>query len=59
LAVEAIRSGATTGEAIRDYLMMQHDLPALSGPSGFSAEGTLNRRVFLIQVRQGKFVPVD
>jgi len=38
---------------------MQHDLPTLSGPSGFSPDGTLNRRVFLIQVKQGKFVPLD
>lgn len=59
VAVEAIKRGASTGEAIRDYLMMQHDLPALSGPSGFSPDGTLNRRVFLIQVKQGKFVSLD
>ena len=59
LAVEAIRRGATTGEALRDYLMMQHDLPTLSGPSGFNPDGTLNRHVFLIQVKQGKFVPLD
>lgn len=59
LAVEAIRRGATSGEAVRDYLMMQHDLPTLSGPSGFSPDGTLNRHVFLIQVKQGKFVPLE
>ncbi len=59
LAVEAIRRGATSGEAVRDYLMMQHDLPTLSGPSGFNPDGTLNRHVFLIQVKQGKFVPLD
>jgi ABC-type branched-subunit amino acid transport system substrate-binding protein len=59
LAIEAIKRGATTGEAIRDYLMVQHDLPALSGPSGFSPDGTLNRRVFLLQIKQGKFVPLD
>ncbi|MGZ8382914.1 MAG: penicillin-binding protein activator [Nitrospira sp.] len=59
LTVEAIKRGATTGEAIRDYLMMQHDLPSLSGPSGFSPDGTLNRRVFLIQVKQGKFVSLE
>ena len=59
LAVEAIKRGATTGEGVRDYLMMQHDLPSLSGPSGFSADGTLNRHVFLIQVKQGKFVPLE
>lgn len=59
LAVEAIRRGATSGEAVRDYLLMQHDLPTLSGPSGFSPDGTLNRHVFLIQVKQGKFVPLE
>lgn len=59
LTVEAIRRGATTGEAVRDYLMMQHDLPTLSGPSGFNPDGTLNRHVFLIQVKQGKFVSLD
>ena len=59
LAVEAIKRGATTGEAVRDFLMMQHDLPALSGPSGFSPDGTLNRRVMLIQVKQGKFVSLE
>ena len=59
VVVEAIKRGATTGDAIRDYLMAQHDLPALSGPSGFSQDGTLNRRVFLIQVKQGKFVSLD
>lgn len=59
LTVEAIRRGATSGEAVRDYLLMQHDLPTLSGPSGFNPDGTLNRHVFLIQVKQGKFVPLD
>ncbi|HVG02584.1 MAG TPA: penicillin-binding protein activator [Nitrospira sp.] len=59
VVVEAIKRGATTGDAIHDYLMAQHDLPALSGPSAFSQDGTLNRRVFLIQVKQGKFVPLD
>ncbi|MBA5872750.1 MAG: ABC transporter substrate-binding protein, partial [Nitrospira sp. CR2.1] len=59
LTVDAIRRGATSGEAVRDYLLMQHDLPTLSGPSGFNPDGTLNRHVFLIQVKQGKFVPLD
>ncbi|MDR4479697.1 MAG: penicillin-binding protein activator [Nitrospira sp.] len=59
LAVEAIKRGATTGEGVRDYLIMQHDLPTLSGPSGFSPDGILNRHVFLIQVKQGKFVPLE
>ena len=59
VVVEAIKRGATTGDAIHDYLMTQHDLPALSGPSSFSQDGILNRRVFVIQVKQGKFVPLE
>jgi branched-chain amino acid transport system substrate-binding protein len=59
VVVEAIKRGATSGEAVHEYLMSQHDLPALNGPSGFSQDGTLNRRLFLIQVKQGKFVPLD
>ena len=59
VVVEAIKRGAASGEAVRDYLMTQHDLPALNGPSAFSQDGILNRRVFLIQVKQGKFVPLD
>ncbi len=59
LALEAIAKGATTGEEVRDYLLLQHDLPTVGGPAGFSPEGTLNRPLFLIQVKQGKFVQVD
>lgn len=59
LALEAVTKGATTGEAVRDYLLLQHDLPTVGGPAGFSPEGTLNRPLFLIQVKQGRFVQVD
>ena len=59
VVVESIRKGATSGESVRDYLLLQHDLPTLGGPSGFSPEGTLKRQVFLIQVKQGKLVQVD
>jgi branched-chain amino acid transport system substrate-binding protein len=59
LVVEALRKGATSGEGIRDYLLLHHDLPTLAGPADFSPDGTLNRRVFLIQVKQGKLVQVE
>ena len=59
LVVEALRKGATSGESIRDYLLLHHDLPTLAGPADFSPEGTLNRRVFLIQVKQGKLVQLE
>ncbi len=57
--IEAIRKGATSGEAIRDYLLSQPDLPALGGPAVFLPDGTLNRPLFLIQVKKGRFAQLD
>ena len=57
--IEAIKKGASSGEAIRDYLTAQQDLPALGGPAGFAQDGTLNRPLFLIQVKRGRFTQVD
>ncbi|HEX2056303.1 MAG TPA: penicillin-binding protein activator, partial [Nitrospiraceae bacterium] len=59
VVVEALRKGATSGEGVRDYLLLHHDLPTLGGPSDFSPDGTLNRHVFLIQVKQGKLIQVE
>ena len=57
--IEAIRKGATSGEAIREYLTVHQDLPALAGPAAFAQDGTLNRPLFLIQVKRGRFTQVD
>jgi ABC-type branched-subunit amino acid transport system substrate-binding protein/predicted negative regulator of RcsB-dependent stress response len=57
--IEAIKKGATSGEAIRDYLTSQQDLPALAGPASFAQDGTLNRPLFLIQVKRGRFTQLD
>jgi branched-chain amino acid transport system substrate-binding protein len=57
--IEAIKKGATSGEAIRDYLTAQQDLPALGGPASFGQDGTLNRPIFLIQVKRGRFTQLD
>ena len=59
VVLEALRKGATSGETVRDYLLLHHDLPTLAGPSDFSPEGTLNRHVFVIQVKQGKLIQVE
>jgi ABC-type branched-subunit amino acid transport system substrate-binding protein len=59
LVLEAIRRGATSGEAVRDYLMTQRDLPTMVGPASFGPEGTLNRPLFLIQVKRGRFTQLD
>jgi ABC-type branched-subunit amino acid transport system substrate-binding protein len=59
LVLEALRKGATSGEGVRDYMVLHHDLPTLAGPADFSPDGTLNRRVFVIQVKQGKLTQVE
>lgn len=59
LALEAIRKGASSGEAVRDYLMTQRDLPTMVGPASFGEDGTLNRPLFLIQVKHGRFTQLD
>lgn len=59
LVLEAIRKGASSGEAVRDYLMTQRDLPAMIGPASFGPDGTLNRSLFLIQVKRGRFTQLD
>lgn len=59
LVLEAIRKGATSGKEVREQLANLQDLPALSGPAAFGPGGTLNRKVFVIQIKQGKFVQLE
>ncbi len=59
VVIEGIRHGATSGEALHDFLMTQRNLPTLAGPAGFGPDGTLHRPLFLLQVKQGKFVQLD
>ncbi len=58
VAVEAVRNGAVSGEAIQEFLTTQRNLPTLAGPAEFGPDGTLRRPLFLLQVKQGKFVQV-
>jgi branched-chain amino acid transport system substrate-binding protein len=57
--IEAIKKGAASGEAIREYLTTQRDLPALAGPAAFAQDGTLHRPLFLIQVKRGRFTQIE
>lgn len=59
LVLEAIRKGAMSGRAVRDQLMTLQDLPTLGGPAAFGPGGILDRRVYLIQVKNGKFVQLE
>jgi ABC-type branched-subunit amino acid transport system substrate-binding protein/predicted negative regulator of RcsB-dependent stress response len=59
VVLEAVAKGATNGRAIRDLLTRSPDLPALSGPAAFAPNGTLERRLFVIEVKKGRLVQVD
>ncbi len=59
LVLDAVTRGATSGRAIRDQLTRSPDLPALSGPAAFGPNGTLDRKLFVIEIKKGKFVQVD
>lgn len=59
LVLDAVMRGATSGRAIRDQLMRSPDLPALSGPATFGPNGSLDRKLFVIEIKKGKFVQVD
>jgi branched-chain amino acid transport system substrate-binding protein len=57
--IEGIRNGVTSGEGLQEFLMTQRTLPTLAGPAGFGPDGTLHRPLFLLQVKQGKFIQLD
>jgi branched-chain amino acid transport system substrate-binding protein len=59
IVIEGIRHGATSGEALHEFLLSQRNLPTLAGPASFGPDGTLHRPLFLLQVKQGKFVQLD
>ena len=59
LVLDAVRKGADSGEAVRDQLLTQPDLSSLAGPAAFGPDGTLNRPLFLIQIKRGRFLQVN
>jgi branched-chain amino acid transport system substrate-binding protein len=59
LVLDAVRQGAVSGESVHDQLLTQPDLSSLAGPAAFGPDGTLNRPLFLIQIKRGKFQQVN
>ncbi len=59
IAIEGIHHGATSGDALQEFFMSQHNLPTLAGPASFGPDGALHRPLFLLQVKQGKFVQLN
>ncbi len=59
LVLDAVRRGATSAREVREKMVNGQDLPALGGTARFDARGILNRRLFVLQVRQGKIMPAE
>ncbi|MYC27125.1 MAG: ABC transporter substrate-binding protein [Nitrospira sp. SB0662_bin_26] len=59
VVLDAIRRGATTGPDVRIQLFVRHDLPALSGLEKFDEGGILTRKVYMIQIQNGRFVQLN
>lgn len=59
LVLDAVRQGASSGESVHEQLLTQPDLSSLAGPAAFGPDGTLNRPLFLIQIKRGRFQQVN
>ena len=57
--LDAIHRGATTGPDVRIQLFVRHDLPTLSGLEKFDEGGILTRKVYMIQIQNGRFVQLN
>ncbi len=54
-----IRAGATTGSALRDYLLRNKDFHGASGQTTFRPDGDAEKKPFIIQIRDGRFVQIN
>ena len=58
LVLDGILKGATTGSALRESVKNVKNAPGLIGPLTMNPAGYLERRYVLIQVKNGKLVPL-
>ena len=58
LVLDGILKGATTGRALRESVKNVKNTPGLIGPLTMNPAGYLERRYVLIQVKNGKLVPL-
>lgn len=59
VVLDTIHRGATTGPDVRIQLFVRHDLPTLGGLEKFDEGGILTRKVYMIQIQNGRFVQLD
>jgi branched-chain amino acid transport system substrate-binding protein len=58
LVLDGILKGATTGRALRESIKNVKNAPGLVGPLTMNPAGYLERRYVLIQVKNGRLVPL-
>ena len=58
LVLDGILKGATTGHTLREFLKNVKNAPGLIGPLTMNPAGYLERRYALIQVKNGRLVPL-
>lgn len=59
VVLDAIRRGAATGPDVRTQLFVRHDIPTLGGLEKFDEGGILTRKVYMIQIQNGRFVQLN
>ncbi len=59
VVLDAIRRGAATGPDVRIQLFVRHDIPTLGGLEKFDEGGILTRKVYMIQIQNGRFVQLN
>ena len=59
IILDAISHGATNGKEIRDQFLVRYDLPTIGGLTSFGESGVLDRKVYMIQVANGRFIQIN
>ncbi len=59
IILDTISHGATNGQEVRDQLLIRYDFPTIGGLTSFGEGGILNRKVYMIQVANGRFIQIN
>ncbi|MGB0909383.1 MAG: penicillin-binding protein activator [Nitrospirales bacterium] len=59
LILDTIQKGALSGADVREQFIRRHDLPILNSFASFGSTGILNRKIYILQVNNGRFVQIN
>jgi len=58
IILTGLQRGITNGSSLRDYLSTVRDFPGASGRLNFTPEGESEKKLFIIQIKNGRFVQI-